>query len=227
MNEGVFWSSYTESVKFLKDLDILKENNTHKRVSYSPGCAEYSRGTDYKELYQNLVDNRDYDLLLKDDSMFQMSISGGESRMMFIQNPLYYISFDIFLDSIGFEPRPEMMEQLRSLFYEDYRQALEGMKLNSGATYFRYDVDARGRKEKENIHSYTHLHVGLNNKIRIPVGLYLTPLAFTKFVVRHVYYDIWATGIGNGRITAGHKETCGPLPKELWTESERHFLHLA
>ena len=85
MNEGAFWSSYTEAIRLLKELKLLKEDNVHKRIPYSPGCSTYSRGKEYREIYQNLVDFRDYDLLLKDDSMFQMSYGSGEIRLLFIQ----------------------------------------------------------------------------------------------------------------------------------------------
>lgn len=227
MNEGTFWTLYTESVRFLKKLDLLKEENVHKRVPYSQGCAEYSRGKDYKSLYQNLVDNRDYDILLKDDSMLQMSFNSGESRLMFIQNPLMHISFESFLEEMGLEATQETMGQFHEAFDEDYHQALEGMNLNSGAVYLRYDVDARGRNNNENIHAYTHLHVGLNNSIRIPVSLHLTPLAFTMFVVRHVYYDVWVDAVRTGFIKGGHKAQCQALPPEMWTNEEKLFLYLA
>lgn len=226
MNDGTFWSSFSASVRFLKNLDLLKDNNAHKRMSYSAGCAEYSRGKDYQEVYQKLVDNRDYDILLKDDSMFQMNISNGESRLVFIQNPLKHISFETFLENIGWDAEPEMIEQLHEAFDEDYYQTLEGMDLNSGAVYLRYDVDARGRKDNENIHAYTHLHIGINNSIRIPVGIHLTPLAFTMFVVRHVYYDVWVDGVRTEKIKGGHKTNCEELPINVWTDSEKQFLYI-
>ncbi len=226
MSEGSFWSSYTDSIRFLKQLNLLKEENIHKRVPYTRGCSEYSRGQDYRELYQSLVDNRDYDVLLKDDSMLQMSINQGESRLMFIQNPLIHISFESFIEEMGWDSKSESLEQLHDTFDEDYYQELESMKLNSGAVYFRYDVDARGRENNENIHAYTHLHVGLNNSIRIPVGVYLTPLSFTMFVVRHVYYDVWVNGVRSGFIKGGHKSQCEQLPPDKWTYEEKQFLYL-
>lgn len=226
MNDGTFWSSFTASVRFLKKLDLLKDNNAHKRIPYSPGCAEYSRGKDYQDLYQNLVDNRDYDILLKDDSMFQMNITDGESRLMFIQNPLKHISFETFLDGIDWEVESDNMDVLHEVFDDDYHQTLEGMDLNSGATYLRYDVDARGRKDNENIHAYAHLHIGINNSIRIPVGMHLTPLAFTMFVIRHVYYDVWIDGVRSDKIKSGHKTNCEELPSSMWTEEEKKFLYI-
>lgn len=96
MTEGLFWSTYDESLSFLKHHKLIKDDNTHRQNPYSEECKEYSKGTDYKEIYQKMVDSRDYDILLFDDSIFQMSFTNGESRMMYIQNPLYFITFESF-----------------------------------------------------------------------------------------------------------------------------------
>lgn len=226
MNAGTFWSSYTCSVKLLKDLDFLKENNSHKRVPYSPDCPDYSRGGDYKELYQNLVDNRDYDVLLGDDSIMQMRFSQGESRLLFIQNPQKFISFEEYLSCVGLDVLDDQMDEAHAFFDDDYHQALECMSLNNGAVYLRYDVDEQGRKNKESIHAYTHLHIGLNNNIRIPVGKYMTPLSFTVFVIRHVYLELWVEGLKKEIINLDHKHLCEDLPANLWTAEERKDFYL-
>ena len=101
------------------------------------------------------------------------------------------------------------------------------MRINSGATYMRYDVDSRGRQGNENIHAFTHLHIGLNNNIRIPIGLHLTPLAFVVFVIRHVYYDDWANAIRQGTVNLDYKRYCESLPEDVWTESERTQLFIS
>lgn len=226
MTEGLFWDSFNESIIFLNQKKLLKEDNSHKWSPYSEDCKEYSKGTDYKEIYQKMVDNRDYDILLFDDSMLQMNFTNGESRLVYIQNPLYFITFETFLFESGIEYNPELSDWFYEAFYDDYQQALEGMKVNSGAVYLRYDVDARGRKNNENIHSYTHLHVGLNNSIRIPVGKHLTPYTFMMFVLRNVYYDKWVTLVRKGEITFGYKQHSAELPNEFWTDEEKKELYL-
>lgn len=225
MTSGAFWSSYTDSIRLLKNLDLLKEENIHKN-SYSSTCSVYSRSKEYKEIYQNLVDYRDYDVLLKDDSMFQMNYQNGEYRLVFIQNPSKFMDFETFLDGLGWEYDKNMLDELYGLFDNDYSQALCELGLNSGATYLRYDVDSNGRNGNENIHAYTHLHVGINNNIRIPVGRYMSPLAFTMFVVRHVYYDVWVEAVRNSQIVFNHKNQCGQLPSVLWTNDEKNDFYL-
>lgn len=226
MTEGAFWSSFSQSISLLKKLRIYKQENSHKRISYSEDCKVYSRGKDYRMLYQQLVDNQDYDILLYDDSMLQMSYENGEYRLLFIQNPLQYISFEEFLVDNGLAELIDDADELYELFHEDYEQTLEGMKLNTGALYLRYDVDSRGRENNENIHAYTHLHVGLNNNVRIPVGCYMSPLAFTLFVIRHVYYDKWVEVVKEGKVAFNHKKQCDFLPDTLWTENEKKDFYL-
>lgn len=226
MTEGAFWSSFSQSICLLKKVNLYKQENSHKRIPYSSDCKSYSRGKDYKTLYQELVDHRDYDILLFDDSMLQMNYEDGEYRLVFIQNPLEYISFETFLVDNGWSDLSEDSDKLYELFHEDYEQSLEGMKLNTGAVYLRYDVDSIGREKNENIHAYTHLHVGLNNNVRIPVGRYMSPLAFTMFVIRHVYYDKWVEVVRQSSIPFEHKKQCLPLPKHLWTDSEMKDFYL-
>jgi hypothetical protein len=226
MTEGIFWMSFTQSISLLKRLNLFKQENSHKRIPDSEECRAYSRGKDYKSLYQPLVDNRDYDILLYDDSMLQMSFEDNEYRLLYIQNPQEFLSFESFLAENGCSDLTEDRDELYEMFYDDYEQTLEGMKMNSGAVYLRYDVDSRGRKNNENIHAYTHLHVGLNNNVRIPVGRYMTPLAFTVFVIRHVYYDKWVEAVRNTLLSFNHKTQCGDLPNDLWTPTEMNDFYL-
>lgn len=226
MNEGLFWSSYNESISLIKQLGLFKDENVHQYIPYSSTCAAYSRGTDYRELYQNFIDNRDYDILLSDDSLIQMSRVNGESRFVYIQNPQRIVSFESFLIDNGFDLTLESVSELKGVFSDDYSQVLEGMPLNSGAVYFRYDEDSRGRKNNENVHAFAHLHVGLNNDIRIPVSVHMIPQAFVAFVIRHVYYDVWTEAIRNSQIALDYKERCPNLPEVLWTEVEKQDFYL-
>ena len=227
MSEGSFWCSYDECVSLLRTLNLFKADNRHQGWSYSEGCKEYSRSGEYREIYQQMVDNRDYDILLSDDSILQMNITEGESRLLFIQNPLEYLTFEAFLSLNGWNYTEDTIFELRGLFNDEYEQARSMMRINSGATYMRYDVDSRGRQGNENIHAFTHLHIGLNNNIRIPIGLHLTPLAFVVFVIRHVYYDDWANAIRQGTVNLDYKRYCESLPEDVWTESERTQLFIS
>lgn len=231
MTIGSFWTSYNNSIRLLKESSLFKEDNRHQNYSYSDECKNYSRSDDYLTIYHSLVNNRDYDLQLRDESLLQFSYNDGECRMVFIQNPNLYIPFDVFLYECGFGrvESDELMEEYKGILNEEYSQYLSEMRLNSGAVYFRYDIDGRGREGNENIHAYSHLHVGLNNNIRIPVGKELTPLAFVIFVVRHVYYDKWVEINKNGILLPyfeTFKSQCGSIKSEKWSEFEKKDLYI-
>lgn len=231
MTIGSFWTSYNDSIQLLKQSRLFKEDNKHQNYSYSDDCKNYSRSDDYLTIYHSLVNNRDYDLQLRDESLLQFSYNGGEHRMVFIQNPIKYRSFEDFLNELGIcqTESKELIEEYKGIFCEDYSQYLSELNLNSGAVYFRYDIDSRGREKNENIHAYSHLHIGLNNNIRIPVGKELTPLAFVIFVVRHVYYDKWVE-INKNRVLLPFfekfKSQCGSIQSDKWSEFEKKDLYI-
>lgn len=231
MTIGSFWTSFDKSIQLLKESNLFKEDNRHQNYSYSDDCKNYSRSSDYLTIYHSLVNNRDYDLQLQDESLLQLSYNGGECRMVFIQNPNWYVPFDEFLYVCGFGrfESDVLIEECKGLLNEDYSQFLSEMSLNSGAVYFRYDIDVRGREGNENIHAYSHLHVGLNNNIRIPVGKELTPLAFVIFVLRHVYYDKWVEINRNGVLLPyfeTFKSLCKSIPSDKWTDFEKKDLYI-
>ena len=224
MNDNTFWSSYNDVVSLLKSIGFLKETVSHKYYGYSQKSIECSR-SDYKTRYQSLIDNIDYDILLYDDSILQMNIRNGECRLLYIQVPTYYVTFEEYMvavDLCGYDK-----SDAYRLFSDDYAQFLIEQSINSGAVYMRYDVSENERKE--NIHAYTHLHIGIDNNIRIPVGMHLTPLAFVLFVIRHVYYDKWKSLMKEKEYVKKYlnfKDGCESLPSELWSEEEKKSLYL-
>ena len=193
MTGGTFWSSMNESRGVLRDLGLLKDTNIHQNRPYTKGCLEVSKSNDYLKIFQYLSDERDYDLLLKDDSMLQMNLVDGQIRLLFIQQPLKSIEAEDYIYEFHSEDmhiEGVTVDDLLDIYREEYETYLETLPLNKGAVYMRYDEDQKDYMPM--IHSYTHLHIGLNNSIRIPFRCEVTPLAFVLFVLQQVYYDKWA-----------------------------------
>lgn len=228
MKPSKFWNSYSSAIELLKVIDFYKDDCPHKTSGYSKGCPSYSRSGNYRQIYEGLVDNLDYDIVLYDDSLFQLSLENKESRMMFIQNPQLFVSFESFLSENKILNENGDYNELKELFLEDYQQYLSEVGVNKGAVYLRYDEDLNGRKI--GCHSYAHLHVGLNNNIRIPIGLELTPLAFVLFVIRNVYYDKWVDMVSKNLIDRKYinfKSKCSVLDDKLWNDEERKALFIS
>ena len=86
MNEAVFKISVKEAVDFLKSISLFKDYRLLKDIgSYKKETIEVSKTNDYLKIYDVIVNNKDYDILLFDDSIFQLSNKEGKCRYAFMQ----------------------------------------------------------------------------------------------------------------------------------------------
>lgn len=190
---GKFVTSINDAGIVLKEFELLRGKNQAWRKA-SEDFLKVSKQDDYKLMYDTAVNHMDYNLILKDGSIFQFEKEANDDlRYAFIQTPYNYISFNDFLLSFNDEkdiPTDfEELQQLKILYENDYEQMLAEQGCNSRVSYFRYDVDSV--RYMPNIHSYAHLHVGIDNDIRIPCATILTPAAFVVFVIKQTYKDSW------------------------------------
>lgn len=228
MNEGAFLISIKDAAKVLKKMNFLKGQNLNNIGIYSKASLSVAHDNDLNLIYQTAIDNYDYELLLDDDSIFQLSKKDEKYRYAFIQSQSVYFSFMDFLYEIFNDdefPTDEEIEEMKILLAEEYEQRKSEQKINSGAMYIRYDVDSWGYKP--NIHSYAHFHIGLNNNIRLPSSLILTPISFVLFIVKHVYTHLWEEAI-NKNIINEHvfqfKRLCEEIPSSFWHLNETRDL---
>ncbi len=231
MNDGAFNISINDAVRLLKKMKFLKRQKDIERGVYSLASLEAAKSGDLKEIYQTAIDNNDYELLLDDDSIFQFSKEGEKLRYAFIQSQSSYFSFMDFLLEIFEEDEipldEQIIEELKVDYAEDYEQRRDEQKINIGAMYVRYDVDRKGYRP--NLHSYSHLHIGLNNTFRLPSSIILTPLTFVLFIIKHVYIARWEIAINENIIDSQvfqFKKICRNIPEELWQSQEQRELYI-
>ena len=124
------------------------------------------------------------------------------------------------------------VDELREIYKEEYERHLATLELNKAAVYIRYDEDPTLYRPM--VHPYIHLHIGMNNNIRIPSSVEMTPLTFILFILQQVYYDVWVkefTGKSSqDNIIMGYAKQdkqIFSLVEDVWKDSERQFLHLA
>lgn len=231
MNEATFNISIKDASLILKKMKFLKRRKEIGIGVYSSASLDSVKLGDLKKIHQTAIDNNDYELLLDDDSIFQFSKDGDKLRYAFIQSQSAYFSFtDFLLELFDEEDIPideQVLEEMKVDYAEDYEQRRDEQKINVGAMYIRYDVDRNGYRP--NLHSYAHIHIGLNNSFRLPSAIILTPLSFVLFVIRHVYISRWEIAI-NENIINEHifqfKKMCKNIPEELWQMSEQRELYV-
>lgn len=233
MREADFWTSYKASTLLLRDLNMRKNLQNHHGIPYSKDLVSVSKKGDIQSLYAYMSDNLDYDILLADDSMITMNMEGGLVRMVYLQNPIKHIDI---LEYVSMYHKDDLnvcsVDELREIYKEEYERHLATLELNKAAVYIRYDEDPTLYRPM--VHPYIHLHIGMNNNIRIPSSVEMTPLTFILFILQQVYYDVWVkefTGKSSqDNIIMGYAQQdkqIFSLVEDVWKDSERQFLHLA
>lgn len=223
-------SSIKDICKLYKALGLYK-NEVYFKGYTTEETMTLSKNNKYRETYESAIKNFDYDIMLNDDSFFYFTCDSNKNRRyVFIQSPYQYRTFYDFLcdmfESCDIPKTNEGINELRESLANEYEQWLSELGLNELAVYLRYDIDRTDYTP--NIHSYTHLHIGMGTDIRIPCSIYLSPLSFSLIVLKHVYKDTWEVALRNEDI----RNHIYAIPKglqisqDLWQDSEKRDFYL-
>jgi hypothetical protein len=192
ISESSYNISINESIKFLKEIKLFKDVGPKKGGDYSSEFKKASQKNKHIEIYNSIRENLDYEIVLIDDSFFQFSNDKNYLRFSYVQNPNYsYTKFDylkiIFLDS---ELDGLTEDEMNALINEnEFEQYINEQEINSNLVYIRYDFDENGYNPL--LHSFSHIHIGLSENLRIPLSIVLTPLEFVLFSIKQCYYAEW------------------------------------
>lgn len=236
MNESQFNISVNKSNKFLKYCDLFRMKGIKSLVEHgvSDEFKVASQSGKYYDAYSKGLENYDYDILLLDQSFFQFEYvhksDCNEIRYAFFQNPIDFISYKEYLETdpvyAGLE---ETIDEIGDMFYGEYQQFLDEQVMNSLYTTIRYDSDLPNYSPL--IHSVSHIHIGHNNNVRIPINKLISPLRFVVFVIKHVYYYVWKELVTNDldylkSILNESNHGCQLLDGDKWTSIEELELYM-
>lgn len=227
MNEGKFNDSLRRCHVLLKSLNLVKQAYFPRTKDYSDDskALAQSETSTYQEIYYTAVNNLDYEFVMTDDSLFQLYLKGNIIRYAFMQSPILPLSFLDFLRE-NFEDKDipkneEKLNELQSELQDDYEQRLNDQRLNEKAIYLRYDLEQTGYKPR--VHSFAHLHVGLNQNFRIPIHIIMTPLSFEVTIIKWLYPNYWINILEDSELTKqfdNYKGKDENIQKEMWQNSE-------
>lgn len=233
MNRAKFFTSINEAEGLLRKFGLYKSKGPKGNGVYSEEFLKTSKNNNLVETYKCAIEHKDYDFLLQDDSLIQFLMDGQDLRYAYIQNPYKFVTKEEYLQEIYM---PEELSELTTLFSledlikeDEYEQFLNEQVLNSVSNYFRYDCSPTGYLPL--VHSYSHIHIGPNENVRIPTSVILTPRKFTKFCIRNTYYDKWKSLCENDQSfikdIVKFKADCIVLPSDKWNNLEKNELHLS
>lgn len=235
IREATFKISIQTSIKLLKHINLFKGIGPKEFGEYSDEFKKVCRNNKHIEIYNTIRDNLDYEILLSDDSFFQFSYSPNYLRFSFIQNPRFNCSkYDYLKICFPDDDLNSLMEnEIAGLIDEnEYEQFLNEQEINSNLIYFRYDYDKTGYNPL--LHACSHIHIGLNENLRIPSSIILTPLEFVIFAVKQCHYDVWKLYHENITIhnveekLFSSKKGCMQITdKSIWNPIEKNELYLS
>lgn len=234
ISEGSFRISLDYSITLLKKMNLYKGIGKKPLGEYSPQFLKISRTNRHTIIHKTAIENLDYEILLSDDSIFQISKKENYLRYCFIQNPtcnfsrLEYIR-TIYSDEDLIDIDEETLDNLITEVDEnEYEQFLIEQELNLNSTIIRYDFDEKGYKPL--LHSCSHVHIGLNENLRIPCSLIISPLKFVIFTIKQVYYDEWKEEFENNTDIIKYlevaKKSCPKMAKN-WDAIEENDIFLS
>ncbi|MFH0070713.1 DUF2290 domain-containing protein [Peribacillus sp. NPDC056705] len=225
---------YKEAKKILKKLEIgfieeREKARSLRKTDLSRGFIEHSYKDDYRKIYRIARDNLDYNLLLPEDgSFFQFGYELDESerindiRYAFYEAPSNQISYEEYLHDLDLD-----INECGTMFFEEYSQFVTETELKNNVTSIRYDFSIEQRKEL--IHPASHIHVGQQNEIRIPLSFIMTPKHFVAFIVRHIFWNKWRIGMDDPEfreVYLSNYSTATSLEEELFSRNEKRDIFL-
>jgi len=230
MNVVTYNTSLKDAEKLLKEFGVFKKSGDSTRP-FSAELKKISKSANIIELHNFITSNSEFSFLLNDDSVFQFSKEGDELRYSFIQTPYKYLTIEQYVETMySREFLEELMDEYTSVenFYpviqEDYEQFLETQGLTANFNYVRYDFSDIGYHPM--LHSKSHLHIGTNSNLRIPLSKYFTPLKFVKFCLKNTYYrewkDFFLKKTDQNKFLKDIKNMCAELDSKDWHNSEEN-----
>jgi hypothetical protein len=235
MNNGAIVDGINKSKVILKKAEILfTENHSYPAEYLSPSkfSEEFfriSQEKSYDDIHRTALEKGDYDILLHDYAFFQFSKDeAGVIRYAYYQSSREIITYEDFMKQYGFNEVDFLLDPYEEKpFYRDYEQLISEAKISNSVTPVRYDYNTM--QYTKITHPTSHIHIGHENQVRIPLSIILTPQAFVCFVIRHIYYNQWKIAMDNPEFVElflSAKGACIRIDTEFFDEDEKRDLHL-
>jgi hypothetical protein len=177
----------------------------------------------YLEQWKRALQEGWYHVKLEDHSLFIFSDVDNAPSYSFLHSPVETESFRIYLSRQGLE----YSSKNRSDHLDEYEMLFETASLRSHVTPIRLDVDRPSYRA--GVHPMTHIHIGLDNSVRLAVQRELSPLSFVLFVMRQMYPVCWSRLLERSDKHWMRRviRTSLPLVAEAyWSEDDQLELHL-
>lgn len=191
--------------------------------SLTPAMIGELRELSYLDQWKVAREKSWFHLVLEDHSLLQFSETGDSSSFSFLQCPLAIPTFREYLAKIG----AEYTAQERREHQAAYEQVVATSSLRAHITPIRFDYDKTGYAC--GVHPVSHIHIGLDNQVRLGVNRRLSAVSFVLFVIRHMYPDCWRRLLVHQekrRLPRSIRHECPAVNAEHWQADDSIELYL-
>lgn len=182
-----------------QDLKVDLHHGTRKSLNVSSELKKLCKTSPYyREIYDYIIDYKQYNIALRDQGCFQFSESRNSSgeqelRYAYYPNPYQFIDFKKEVKSIQ-----ELFDS-GELTDIEYQQLINEAEFILDIPLVRYDYSPSQYEEK--FHPASHFHIGFHSNNRWPVGRILNPLIFFIKIISMYYADIWKENFNNDPLS--------------------------
>jgi hypothetical protein len=176
----------------------------------------------YKDYWEFCFRNSAYNFQLKDNCLIQFSFKGTNVSYSYLGCPYNCLSYEDFVIDQEFD-----YDEVGDGLNDEYMLYISQCDVVESPNMIRYDLDSSSYIEGR--HPAAHLHVGLNNHIRICIIKKLDLVAFVFFVLRQNYPDIWHNFIRdatNHPIVSKHKVGLTVVERKYFNQMDEWEFYL-
>lgn len=149
----------------------------------TPEVVRTLRQSAYLDQWRISHENSWFHLVMHDLSFFVFD--AARMSYSFVDRPIDVVSPRQYLRQNNKEVTRKNLNDIE----EEYDLYLSSAVMRPHVTPIRFDLDTKGYRE--GVHPAAHIHIGLENQVRLHVNKELTPVAFFLFVIRQMYPVYW------------------------------------
>jgi hypothetical protein len=197
-------------------------HQVNNEFSVTQAIIQVQRELPYEEMWKTAYDNSWFHIQFEDLSLIQFQNVPSPS-FHFLECPLDVPTQRELLASLGMDFR----QRHDSDFLEVYAEAVATAGYRRHITPIRYDRDFGSYRP--GVHPAAHLHIGLDNDVRIALTREMTPMSFILFVIRQKYPANWDNVLKSDLAQTLERKirlSLTPLAEKYWQKADTYELSL-
>ncbi|PZQ68379.1 MAG: hypothetical protein DI563_20500 [Variovorax paradoxus] len=210
--------------KYFRYAGLIVEEEAPEHFRLTNEIVFELRQLNYVEQWRRSFIKRWFHVRLADQSLFVFDERENKQSYGYYACPLEIVSFQSFLLDQGLEHT----QRNRAEYQEQYDLVIQTANLKESFTPIRYDRDDGSYRSC--VHPSAHVHIGLNNEIRVATRRSMSPIAFILFIIRQHYPKNWERLLEHAdelKLSHRIRADLELIGAENWMDADEHQLYFS